>query len=229
MKLSDSYAARLDALLAGLAHSHSDAFRGLLQTAVQITQQTLPQVERLTLAAQRAYSRDSELLERRMQQHERRLGKQQKELADLQAVLQEPALDPTRRAAAELKLKMLRAMLATDVSLANTDIFRLAIESKTRAATALSLGLFRDILQPDETQFQHAAAIEGINVAIGAVPLAGNVYSALLGIYNISTSRKRMVRIADKQAAYLEDYTRALRAWFAATEAVMRALEPVAE
>ncbi|MES2212286.1 MAG: hypothetical protein V4490_04020 [Pseudomonadota bacterium] len=229
MNLAEAYETRLKALQSALNQSQSDTFRALLASAVHLTQHALEQSDRLHKVTEESYGRDSAFLANKLRQSEERAALRRKELDEVSASLSSKFIDDTQRAVSELRLKAIQVQLSMDTSITNTEIFRIKMTSKYEAATSLITRLFKDILKPNESQFQLTATVEGIHVALSAVPLAGNIYSGLLGIYNISTSRKRFSKIADKQAIYLEEYVKALRVWFAATEAVIRALQSIDE
>jgi hypothetical protein len=120
---------------------------------------------------------------------------------------------------------MNRTIAATDASRLNTEILQSQMALRSRLAQALERELVESIYAPDDSRFSLDAVVDGLDVAVGMIPLVGNIYASLRALYNITTRRRKTRDTAHRYARYLEDYAIASRLWIAAAEAAIRSFE----
>jgi hypothetical protein len=219
---------RIETLRTSLNNTKSSTLRDLYVQAIRLTEDASWRVLRLFESAEVKHAEDAELAANRHDSAMKQLASFNHDLAEIESNLKTQGSDVIR-ASELLRLEMIKIMLAPGPFELHTALLDHQATERIRNVALLAEQLTKNILAPDQGKFVFKTAVEGINFAIGLIPYAGNVYSALLSAYAIGTDRSKKEKNADEVACYLEEYCNAIRVWMAAADGAIRVLSPIEE
>lgn len=219
-----AYDRRIAELRRQLNSHPPNALRQVYEQAIQLTNDSMYRLESLLECTAKKFQADQQNVDERIRQHTERLNRYATELREAGLTLA-VSNGGFERTAAHLKAKTILVLLNTDVSIENTKLQQLWSYLGASVATELGGKLFDEIFWPDETSFQYAAVVTGLEKLAAAIPLYGNIYSGLKAAYGIVTARQARTKTAHAHGHYYEDYCDALRLWGIAAEAAVRSCE----
>jgi hypothetical protein len=226
MSADAKYHERLESLQAQSEANDTATLAPLYAKSIALTTQTWAALKRLFDTVESRSSRDSDFVRERDRLAERKARARREEYARAEAVLRDPDSSETERNVARSTLAFNRISESTGgISQLNTDIYAAEGEGYRQAAVALADQLVEKIYTPDASRFSLAAVVDGIDLALGLIPVAGTIYAGLKTLYNMSIRREKEARGAISYVKYLEEYCHASQLWCLAAEALIRSLD----
>jgi hypothetical protein len=213
---------RIGKLRSAHEEAKSETLRDLYTCAIGLTEEASWRLLSLFESAEAKGMEDARIAAARHELAMDQLKGYKRELADIKASLATPVPDAIRASLA-VRLKFIQAVLRHDPFHLLAEMLDQQAAERMKQVDTLVEQLTNKILAPEPGEFVLNTAVEGINFAIGLIPIAGSIYSALLAAYNIGTDQSKKKKHADSVLSYLEEYCIAVKVWIAAAESAIRA------
>ncbi len=224
MNEAESYKRRLEELNQWLADARSPDLQARYEAAIDITNVAVETWVRLIAAAASEENSHGQYVDEQRQSISKQVDKLSTRAADLLA-RPYPAEEVNRNL-----WNIERSSIAIGMWTESARELTLEIQNQTRlkavkAAPELADVLFTKIFAPDQTGFRFEAVIDGIEVAIGFIPVGGTVFDVIKRLFAHSQASRVRGRIADEHLTYLDQYRDALDSWCIAAEATINWLQ----
>ena len=188
----------------------------LVDLCAELTNQCAPQLDRLSASANACF-------EVRRRQRDEIMRATQREIDSFAEASDRPSDDPRDRAMAMIAAATLEARLDQIRWLdARDDADLVALE---HLANLLTSG----ILEAEASTFALDAFGKSVEVTIGFIPIAGNVYAAMKAGYDLSKRNRQRASSTAKEINALDDYRDALLWWLGTADAMILEFERCAK